>query len=437
MLDSDGNCAALLGMALENVSGLDYKTVMFQTMLSPLGMLDTGLSIPPSEEGRRVPSPETSSDMDQGYYNATGGFWSTSSDMSRLLRFLLDDPELTNRWLKPTSLGGDFGSFYGMPWEIFQSQSFLPGTNRTTSFYTKGGSLDSYYTQFFLVPEYQVGGIIFVAGEYEVTEYLREEVTSGMVPALDEIAEQQTHDKYAGRYSAVPPLNSSVTLKTDTSRGLYIDSWISNGTDFLNSIHYFTDREGCFSEHYYRVFPTGQSRGAGNNSEVWRWRDVPVKGTGNDPRKWDDFCFEDVGGAVYVGREVHDVEWKGHVILCSLMRHIHSFSTCDSGVATNSSRAFIRCSSRTLQNQGLGSGEYSCLCPESGREDTTRATQVGMPKRFPTPRKVRHVWEVISFPKRAGGGHLHRSVIRWRPCSAMPLLSVISRSGAELQLGLG
>lgn len=102
---------------------------------------------------------------------------------------------------------------------------------------TKAGGLRGYTSQFLLFPEYDLAIAILVAGDGHALNWLRDEIFKTLVPAVEDIARQQTSTRLSGTYTAVAAnstINSSLTLSMQPPPcGLTITSWISNDTDFL------------------------------------------------------------------------------------------------------------------------------------------------------------------------------------------------------------
>jgi hypothetical protein len=112
--------------------------------------------------------------------------------------------------------------------------------------YPKSGDSGSYSAFFVLVPDYDAGFSVNMAGtsvnRFELVAILADMIANSVVPALEAQAVAEAKTNLIGTYtSATTGLNSSLTLilnQTETDApGLVISSWISNGTDVLSSLN--------------------------------------------------------------------------------------------------------------------------------------------------------------------------------------------------------
>lgn len=85
---------ALLGRVIATVSGRDYREVVEQEVLQPLGMTDSGFAVPDAAsrvlghraaDGMRVPQAE---EIPVGAFAPSGGLWSSTRDLARWLACL-------------------------------------------------------------------------------------------------------------------------------------------------------------------------------------------------------------------------------------------------------------------------------------------------------------------------------------------------------------
>ncbi|KAL9047081.1 MAG: hypothetical protein Q9214_000251 [Letrouitia sp. 1 TL-2023] len=230
----------LLGFALESSSGCSYEEVLSSTIYEPLGLSMTSLTKPNHSQGA-IPDGENDWHTDFGKYEATGGIYSTSSDMSVLARAILThkllDEATTNAWFAPRSYSSSLEFAYGMPWEIFRTTSLLQDSQRSQTIVSKAGNVRGYASRFVLFPEYGVGLTVLVAGDGRALTWIEEEILKTALPKVEEIARQQVCEKYTGTYAASPGtvINSSVDLEVQGSSGLVVTSWISNGTNFQDT----------------------------------------------------------------------------------------------------------------------------------------------------------------------------------------------------------
>jgi hypothetical protein len=233
-----------------------------------------------------------------GVQNPTGGIYSSSSDLSKYLRYVLTHFNAITHainWLHPVSPSRGSNSFYGMPWEIYQTDGILRHSKRTVRFVTKGGGLPGYTSIIMVVPGYDLGITILVAGPDKVFGKIKDLISRIVVQAAEELAIRELHDRYAGTYSASDPeLNSTVTLEAD-HRGLVVTTWISNGTDIFESP---IVKRNAPSHYYAQLSPTLLYRDE-ENQQGEEWRMLFVEERGEEPE--DESCGEDYDMPSYAG----------------------------------------------------------------------------------------------------------------------------------------
>lgn len=191
----------LLGLVLEDVTGRSYDKLIHQTILEPIGMTNTSTTTP-NHTVMAIPALDNWWSNDLGVQLPTGGIYSSSSDLSRYLRYILTHYNALAgiNWFGGVSWSGSESSFYGMPWEIFRTSKILSPISRPTTFITKGGSLPGYYSHIIMLPDYGLGVTILVAGEQALLAKLREEVTVPLVRAVDTAIAKDIDKRYSGIY---------------------------------------------------------------------------------------------------------------------------------------------------------------------------------------------------------------------------------------------
>ena len=192
----------LLGLVLENVTGLPYSQYIKESILQPLNMTSSSLE-KPDDSVAVLPKGHNYWDIDEGVQRPTGGIYSSSTDMSRYLRYVLSHyngltPALN--WLQPASYSTSMNSFFGMPWEIYQTSKILPHNNKPVTFVTKSGGLPGYFSIIVIVPAYDLAATILVGGNGQLLGKLLKLVTIPLVEAAERMAHVQMEAKYAGTY---------------------------------------------------------------------------------------------------------------------------------------------------------------------------------------------------------------------------------------------
>lgn len=244
--------------------------------------------------------------------NSTGGLYSSTSDMSKFLRYVLNNyngltPQLN--WFNPGSYSTALSSFYGMPWEIFRSDRILSVTSRPVTFITKGGSHPGYYSSVIMLPEYDLGITILTAGSRTLKPALIEALTVPLVRAAEDVARSDLRRRYTGNFiSSAKNLNSSLTIAHSDRQALYIESFISNTTDVIAAWQTLADLDDGF---VIQLVPTLMYRDEQNKlGEIWRGVIVPQ--TRKEEIIWDDFCVTDEDSNYYARKPLFEVVfWAG------------------------------------------------------------------------------------------------------------------------------
>ena len=237
---------------------------------------------------------------------STGGLYSSLSDLSIFIRSILChkllDPSRTNAWLKPHSYSSSADFAYGMPWEVFRPYKLLPGSDRRIDMFTKLGGLSGYVSRIILIPEYDIGVTVLVAGEDTALKWMEEILLSKLIPGVDSIAKHQVKHKYADTYHAASSqaINSSMVLEVDDTFGLVVSSWVSNGTDFLHRYRKMFEGKKTGKA---QLIPSNFRRGA--SGEVWR-----IMFVSPDSRQGtiiESCLLDDVDSLMYGGRSLEEV----------------------------------------------------------------------------------------------------------------------------------
>lgn len=196
----------LLGLALENVTDLSYSRYMEKSIFEPLNMTRTSLE-KPDDSVAVLPKGHNYWDIEEGVQRPTGGIYSSSTDLSRYLRYILTHynaltPSLN--WLQPASYSDGINSFFGMPWEIYRTANILPHSSRPVTFVTKSGGLPSYSSIIMIIPDYDLGVTILVGGNGRLLPMLQKLVTIPLIKAVERMAFDQLQENYGGTYGEFP-----------------------------------------------------------------------------------------------------------------------------------------------------------------------------------------------------------------------------------------
>lgn len=315
----------LLGLVLENVTGISYTDYVTSAIFEPTSMTSTTLE-KPNDEFAVLPKGTNYWDVEIGVQRPAGGIYASSSDMSRFLRYVLTQYNgITSalNWINPMSFTAGRDSFYGMPWEIFRTSRIL---GRPTTFITKGGGMPGYFSYIILIPDYGLGVTILVGGESKLLGLIREAVTIPLIRAVDYDAMFQLVEGYSGVYvSANGSLNSSLTLAVGpgSNHGLIVREFISNGTDILRSpLLRPILGDNADKPWLVQLIPTLLYRDElAQKGELWRMLVVPNR-TGSEHGIGDDFCNTNFDYPKYAGKPLNEIVFwgnkEGHAIEAEL-----------------------------------------------------------------------------------------------------------------------
>lgn len=203
-------------------------------------------------------------------FRSDGGFYSSSNDLAKfgqaILSYKLIEEGTTKAWLKPRTHTSSLGISVGAPWEIGRANN-LTVDGRVVDIYSKIGGLTDYNTWFMVIPDYGLTFSLVSAGPKSslgTQLVIATEVLKPLVRAFEAASKAEANITYAGTY-ANSQTNSSITLEVDDESGLYVQSWIMNGHDILETYPIFS--AGAASYLSVRLFPTGLES---DNSSAWR-----------------------------------------------------------------------------------------------------------------------------------------------------------------------
>ncbi|KAI1340287.1 beta-lactamase/transpeptidase-like protein [Xylariaceae sp. FL0016] len=253
----------LLGYALETITGKAFDTLFQESISDPLGLNSTFLRAPDNSRGIIPGSPDSTGwSFDLGESVAAGNLYASVGDVSAIGRAILSykllSPVTTRRWLKPFSFSTDPHASVGVPWGARRINLGQP--YRWITAYNKAGSIGDYSSVLAIIPEYDIGVSVLLAGDRPANANfnLLDIIGGVLLPAVEEASRAEAGAIYGGHYafSNLTQVNSSMTISTDDQPGLSITQWISNSTDFS---WYAT----VLQNQYYpltpriRLYPTG------------------------------------------------------------------------------------------------------------------------------------------------------------------------------------
>lgn len=181
-----------------------------------------------------------------------------------------------------------------------------------------------------LAPEYDLGITILVGGDATLWPKLLESVSVSLIKAADEVGGLELKDRYAGTYIATD-LNSTLTIAYTPVKGLFIERWISNGTNFLAALSQI-DPGAMEDGMRLQVVPTmlyvDEEMQMGE-----RWRALPVPAeSGEEKGVWDDFCITNMYDVMYDGLPLNEVVfWEEEVELTAFRIRLRKVKSVEEG----------------------------------------------------------------------------------------------------------
>ncbi|KAK3685315.1 beta-lactamase/transpeptidase-like protein [Podospora appendiculata] len=290
----------ILSYIAEKITGKKFKSMVQDSVLTPLNLTHTFVSAPDDSLGI-IPGNRysTSWAFELAEEAATGNMYASAGDLSAfgraVMRSSLLKPAMTRRWLKPSVFTSDPKGTIGMPWGIRQIDLSSSGASyQSVHAYNKLGSLGAYTSLLVIIPELDLGFSILAAGDPPpgLAMDIADTITSTYIPTIMTLARNQANATFSGVYKytgnitvgggggggnssgtnatgpyptnppAAKTMNSTLTISVDASKpGLGVTNWISNGTDmaFISVAIGANITDDYFSKvkPSVRLYPTG------------------------------------------------------------------------------------------------------------------------------------------------------------------------------------
>lgn len=230
----------LFGYAVQNITGQPFPDIVTDSLITPLNLTRTFVTLPPANETDVViMNPHWS--MDLGDEAPAAGYYQSVTDLTTLGRSILKStllpPAVTRRWLKPITHTSSMYTSIGRPWEILRTPIPSPlgsQKKRIVDVYTKFGGGDTYTTLLGVSPDHDFGISILTAGPASsaAVRAIQDLFQKIWLPEVEEISRKQALVNFVGTYSL--PDNSTVELTLlDGEPALFMPTLISNGTDIF------------------------------------------------------------------------------------------------------------------------------------------------------------------------------------------------------------
>ncbi|KAI1876730.1 uncharacterized protein JN550_000802 [Neoarthrinium moseri] len=313
----------LLSYALENITGRSFISSLNQTVLRPLDLRDT-YYYTANETVGIIPRAvnDTKWNVYIGDESPSGNMFASAGDLSKLgiavLNSSLIKPVLTRRWLKPVSFTADHVAAVGMPWGLRRLQLSDSNPHRTVTAFTKAGGVGDYSSILSIIPEFDVGITVMIAGPdtagivWSVADYLGQV----LLPTLDAVTKDDANARFGGTYRWIGTKNftSSLTLATDPDKpGLGASAWVSNNTDMIpvalslqSGLSVASDpASNSTKQPSVRLYYTGLDSVAANGNKLQSFKAVfeSTGGAANPGRGFSTDCgvWIDYTGVTYAG----------------------------------------------------------------------------------------------------------------------------------------
>ncbi|KAJ5445148.1 Beta-lactamase-related protein [Penicillium cf. griseofulvum] len=231
----------VLGYIVEKRTGKPFNKVLQHDIFNVLGMTETSIFAPDKSTAGIIPvSKEASGWLGRHEGDkASKSIFSSIKDLATAGQAILNSTLLTrpqtNRWFKPVSHTSNPANSIGSPWVIYSAGSY-PNTSMVdiyTVLSNEGNDQSLYSSYLGLVPDFGVGFVILSADNEAPADLNAHADIIGdvVLGALMKTAIEQAAKNFGGAYKA-SEINSSIAVEYDSLPGLYIQEFVSNGTDF-------------------------------------------------------------------------------------------------------------------------------------------------------------------------------------------------------------
>ncbi|KAJ5501508.1 Beta-lactamase-like protein [Penicillium expansum] len=268
------NQTRLLGYIVEKRTGKPFSKVLQHDIFDVLGMTETSIFAPDKTTAGIIPVSKEASGWLTHHEGdkASKSLFSSIKDLAIagqaiLSSTLLSKPQ-TNRWFKPVSHTSNPANSIGSPWVIYSAGSY-PNTSMVDIYtvLSNEGNNESLYSSYLgLVPDFGVGFAILSADTEAPADLNAHADIIGdvVLEALMKTAIEQAAENFGGAYKA-SNINSSISVGYDSLPGLYIQEFVSNGTDFRATLAGIVGVEKQ-ADLSIRLYPTQLVEDSGSGS---------------------------------------------------------------------------------------------------------------------------------------------------------------------------
>ncbi|KAJ5578380.1 uncharacterized protein N7459_007344 [Penicillium hispanicum] len=236
----------ILGYIIEKQNSTSFNEVVQKQILDKLKLTKTTIFAPEDSSNGVIPiSKEASgwSARNEGDA-ASKSMFSSAKDLAiagkAILRSSLLSPAQTRRWLKPVTHTSNPVNSVGAPWVIYSdNEQHYPNTSMVDvySVLSNEGDNEGLYSSYMgLVPDFGVGYAILSADTISPADLnAHADYMEVVLEGVMKTALKQAAVNYGGLYSA-SSLDSHINVTYDSLPGLYIEQFVSNGTNFRETL---------------------------------------------------------------------------------------------------------------------------------------------------------------------------------------------------------
>lgn len=219
---------------------ISYAELVKRDIFGPLAMNGSSFVALP-ENSALYAVPKIPSEVDANpneSFHAPGGQFSSVSDLSNAVRFLLNPATATGsriirastlrEWIRPSFPQYDNVSETGLVWEILK---FSDRYGQTQRFYGKSGDLRTFHTQLGFSRDLQFGAVVLNAGK-AVAPFVSRDALQILLPGIQSVLEQRVKERYAGSWKIDANPDDEIVVVVENGL-LSITKWKVNGHDFL------------------------------------------------------------------------------------------------------------------------------------------------------------------------------------------------------------
>ncbi|PVH81937.1 beta-lactamase/transpeptidase-like protein [Cadophora sp. DSE1049] len=284
----------ILSYALQNATGQNYTQLLDNLILKPLNLTNTGVS-PGDDETAVIPPVQNSWGSEYGDNAPVGGLFSSTHDLSTLLREIMS--------LNPTLLT-HLKTVVGIPWEIYRAQKLTPAHPHTIDIYTKSGGAFGYASILGVVEQYGLGFAIVTAGGkgVEAQNALEGTLMRVLMPVIEEVTRQEAC-VYTGNYTnASDDVDATLQITIEDGPGLLLTELARNGSDIFDAFHTIWNAQPVGLGNLtgeFRLYPTDVAKELTVDGKVlveedWRMNwDTTVARLESELPQWEEleeFC---------------------------------------------------------------------------------------------------------------------------------------------------